>query len=81
MEATSAGSGPKYDVNIEGTIHPWQQPTIDVSEIEVLGDFPPGQGVVEVDLKDNTERTLDPGETVTLQPGLAFAKKVLFKRG
>ncbi len=79
MEATA--EGPKYDVNIEGTIHPWNEPTISISQIETLGNIAPGQGVVEVNLKDNTERTLEPGEVVTLQPGLAFAKKVLFKRG
>ena len=81
MEATATAQGPKYDVNIEGTIHQWTEPTITVPEIEALGDIPAGQGVVEVNLKDNTERTLDPGDVVTLQPGMAFAKKVLFKRG
>ena len=36
--------------------------------------------VTEVD-KDNNERTLKPGESVELKPGLGFSKKVRFRRG
>jgi len=78
---TGTQDKPKYEVNIEGTIHPWPEPTITVPELEELGALSPDQGIVEVDLKENTERTLGAEETVTLQTGMAFAKKVLFKRG
>jgi hypothetical protein len=82
MEAVSERSaGPKYVVNVEGTDHPWNQPTITVTEIRKLGGFDPGQQVLEVDLKENTERTLGEGEVIELKPGQGFGKKVEFKRG
>jgi len=37
-------------------------------------------GVIEVD-KDQNERTLAPGETLELKPGVSFGKKLCFKRG
>ena len=73
--------GPKYCVNIEGVEHPWSQETITVPEIRNLGGLPADQPVIEVNLHDNTERTLAESETVTLKPGQGFCKKVGFKRG
>lgn len=74
-------AGPRYEVNVEGAIKPWDKPTISVPEIRQLGGFPPEQPVLEVNLKDNTERTLGEDEVVELKPGQGFAKKVSFRRG
>jgi Multiubiquitin len=75
------GKGPKYQVDIEGEFYDWDRSTITTPEIVALGGLPADQGVIEVDLKDNTERTLGPNETVEIKPGKGFAKKVKFKRG
>ena len=69
-----------FFVDIEGTVHPWSKDTITTEQIIALGGWPPSEGAIEV-FKDNTERTLKPGEVVHIQPGHAFAKRVLFKRG
>lgn len=50
-------------------------------EIRDLVGWEATQQVVEVNLDDNTERTLGENETVTLKPGHGFAKKILFQRG
>lgn len=71
----------QFQVDIEGTEHSWEAATITVTQIRQLGGFDPGQQVVEVNLKDNTERTLSDGEVVQLKPGHGFGKKVKFKRG
>ena len=72
---------PKYQVNIEGTIHAWDRETITVAELRELAGFAPDQEMIEVDLKDNSERVLGDEETIQLKPGKGFAKKVQFKRG
>jgi hypothetical protein len=38
------------------------------------------QGVIEVD-QHNVERTLTPGEIITIKPGQGFGKKHRWKRG
>lgn len=73
--------GPKFEVNVEGTLHPWDSETITVPEIRALGNLPADVPVIEVDLQDNTERTLAEGDVVELKPGKGFGKKVSFKRG
>jgi hypothetical protein len=73
--------GPKFFVNIEGTEYPWDQDTITVPQIRRLGSLPTDIPVLEINLEDNTERTLDENETVHLKPGHAFAKKVRYQRG
>ena len=50
-------------------------------EIRELGNLPPTDPVIEVDLKDNTERTLAEDEVVEIKPGKGFGKKVKFQRG
>jgi hypothetical protein len=70
----------EYLVDIEGKIHPWPKDTITTEEIIALGGWPPAEGAIEI-FKDNTERTLKPGEVVHIKPGHGFAKRVLFKRG
>lgn len=72
---------PKYEVNIEGTIHEWDRDTITVPELRELGSFGPDQEMIEVELKDNSERPLPGDETIELKPGKGFGKKVGFKRG
>jgi hypothetical protein len=73
-------SGPKYHVDVEGTLHDWDRDTITTEEIAQLGGWDPSVGVIEID-KDNNERTLGSGEVVELKPGQGFAKKIKFKRG
>lgn len=80
MQAT-AETKQKYDVNIEGTIYGWPEPTITAAQIRELAGFEPSVPIIEIDLKDNTERTLGDGERVELRPGIGFAKKVRFQRG
>ena len=75
------GQGPKYFPNIEGEEKPWDKDTITTEEVIALGGWDPKQGAIEVNLKDNTERTLEPGEEVKIKPGHGFSKKVTFKRG
>ena len=71
----------KFEIDIEGELKPWDRDTITTEEIAALGGWDPSVGVILVDLDDNSERTLQPGEEVKLQPGMAFAKKIRFQRG
>ena len=75
------GQGPKFFVNVEGVEIPWDKDTITTEEIISLGDWDPTLGAIEINLKDNTERTLKPGEAITIKPGHGFSKKVKYKRG
>ncbi len=77
----AVAKGPKYLINVEGVEHPWDKDTITVAEIRGLGGFPTTDPVIEVDLKDNTERTLAEDEIVDIKPGKGFGKKVKFQRG
>ena len=72
---------PAYQVDIEGQVHEWPRETITVAELRNLGGFGTDQQMIEVDLKDNSERVLAEDETIELKPGKGFAKKVSFKRG
>lgn len=74
------GSGPKYQVNIEGTLYPWDTDTITVPQIRTLGELP-NEPVQIIDTETNDARTLGESEIVTLKPGMGFAKKVKFQRG
>ena len=73
--------GPKYEVNIEGTLYPWDDNTISVAQIRELGGLPADLPVIEVDLTTNEEITLDEAASVELRPGQGFGRKVSFKRG
>jgi hypothetical protein len=79
--ATRPSRGPKYEINIEGTLYEWSEGAITVPEIRSLAGFDASQPLVEVDLADNTERTLGDDESVEIKPGKGFGKKVQFKRG
>ena len=72
---------PKYFVNVEGVIKPWDKPEITVPDIRHLAGWDASQPVVEVNLEDNTERTLAETEEVRLKPGHGFEKKIKFQRG
>lgn len=71
----------KYFIDIEGTDYPWPRSTISVSEIRKVGNLTGDQPIVEVDLKDNSERELAEDEVVTLKPGRGYARKVRYQRG
>lgn len=73
--------GPKYFIDTEGAEHPWDESTITVPQIRELASWDSTQPVVEVNLEDNSERTLPEGAVVTLKPGHGFAKKIRFQRG
>lgn len=80
MSNTKA-QGPKFCLDIEGEEKPWDKDTITTEEIAALGGWDISLGVILIDKKDNTDRTLNPGEVVELKPGMGFCKKVVFKRG
>ena len=79
-QESKAKGGPKFKVDIEGTLHDWERDTITTEEIVTLGGWDASVGVILID-KDNNERTLTAGETIELKPGQGFAKKIKFKRG
>ena len=81
VEGTDRTSGPTYVVNVEGIDHDWPTSTITAADIRVLGGFAATDPVIEVDLKDNSERTLTDDEVVDIKPGMGFGKKIKFKRG
>lgn len=81
QDTKAVQAGKKYFVNLEGTEYPWRKETISVPEIRELAGWDNTLPIVEVNLKDNTERTLAEDEIVTLKPGHGFAKKVKFQRG
>lgn len=72
--------GPKFQLDIEGTLKPWDEDTITTEQIITLGGWDPAQGAIMID-KDNVEHTLSLGQIVELKPGMGFSKKVHFKRG
>jgi hypothetical protein len=75
------GQGPKYTVDIEGIDYSWHKDTISVPEIRELGQLSGPEPIVEVNLKDNSERVLPEDAVIELKPGRGFARKVRFKRG
>ena len=74
------GQDPKFYLNIEGAEKPWDRETITTEELIALGGWDPSLGAIITDA-DNNERTLQPHETIKLKPGMAFSKKIRFKRG
>ena len=75
MIATAVLEGHKADtdrgfcVNIEGVEHPWCHRTIMVPQIRDLGGLPTDQPVLEINLEDNTERTLGECDVVSTFAG------------
>jgi hypothetical protein len=74
------GRPAQFCVNTEGILHFVSQSCISAEEIARLGAWDPTQGVIEV-LADNSERTLAAGEVVQLRAGIAFCRRVRWKRG
>ena len=72
---------PTFEINIEGQIYVWHERTITPAQIRELGGLPTDQPVIEINFRDNTERTLAEGEIVEVKPGHGFGKKIEFKRG
>jgi len=72
--------GPRYFLDVEGRIIPWEFETITTEQIATIGGWNISEGVILID-RENNERTLQPHEVVKLQPGMGFSKKVRFKRG
>ncbi|MBV8554554.1 MAG: multiubiquitin domain-containing protein, partial [Planctomycetaceae bacterium] len=68
-------------LNIEGQEYPWDRDTITVREIRQLGSLPVDAQVLEINLEDNTERTLNETEVVEIKSGYGYAKKVRYRRG
>ncbi len=81
VEGAERASGPTFVVNVEGIDHDWPRSTITAADIRQLGGFAATDPVIEVDLKDNSERTLTESEVVEIKPGMGFGKKIKFKRG
>lgn len=81
MSEQDESKDPKYFVDIEDVVHPWQAPTITVPQIRELAGWGPDEQVIEVDLEKGTERPLPNDAVVELKPGRGFAKKIKFKRG
>lgn len=79
--AQQTSQGPKFTLDIEGELTPWDNDTITTEEVAALGEWEISLGVVLVDLKDGTERNLEPGEVVDVKPGMGFSKKIRFQRG
>lgn len=77
---TETMKGPKFFLDIEGVLKPWEKDTITTEEVIALGGWDPSQGAIMID-KDNVEHPLKPGEVIELKPGMGFSKKVHFKRG
>ena len=73
-------TGPVFVLCVEGDTRRWLEPTIKMEQIAELGGWPASEGVIEVD-KDQNERQLKPGEVITLKPGLAYGKRLCWKRG
>lgn len=80
-QTSTRGSGPKFTLDIEGHLVPWDEETITAEQVAELGGWDISQGVILIDLRDNTERALEPDEVVVVRPGLGFSKRVRFKRG
>lgn len=77
---TNNNEGPKFFLDIEGVLKPWDKETITTEEIIGLGGWDPSQGAIMID-KENNEHTLQPGQVIELKPGMGFSKKVKFRRG
>lgn len=73
-----------YNVLIEGEVHSWNKDSITVPEIRELGGLPADCSVVQVDLQDDSKRTLaedDVHHLDKLEAGKRVKKRVNFRRG
>lgn len=70
----------KCQIDIEGRLFPWEKDTITTEELIALGGWPSSEGVLIIN-PDNTERTLAPGEVISLDCGVCFSRRRKFRRG
>jgi hypothetical protein len=73
----------QYEVLIEGKAHSWGKDTISVADIREISGLPANTAVVEENLRDGSERTLDEDETLhpgKLEEGKKPTKRVNFRR-
>ena len=70
MQTPQKNQGPKYHLDIEGELVPWDEDTITTEQIIELGGWEPSQGAIVIDKKDNTERTLKPGYPIAEPYGI-----------
>jgi hypothetical protein len=80
---TEEVSTAQYEVLIEGKAHSWGKDTISVADIREIGGLPANTAVVEENLRDGSERTLDEDETLhpgKLEEGKKPTKRVNFRR-
>lgn len=78
--ANDQGKGPKYHLDIEGTLKPWDADTITTEQLIALGGWDPSLGAIMIDA-ENHEHSLQPGQVIEIKPGMGFSKKVRFRRG
>jgi len=79
--SSNKGKGPKFLLDIEGELFPWDEDTITTEQIIELGGWDPSLGAVIIDKKTNEETTLQSGEVIEIKPGMGFSKQLGFKRG
>jgi len=79
-EQKNSNKGPKYKINIEGVIFVWGSDEITSNEIAELGGWSISEGVIMID-KNGNETSLSNNEVIKIRPGMAFSKKLTFKRG
>ena len=72
-------TGPVFTLCIEDKTYTWPKNTITTEEIAALGGWDPAEGVIEVD--DQNERQLTPGEIISFKPGVSFGKMLRWRRG
>lgn len=83
MSTGASPDGPKYEIWIEDTIHPWDKDTISVAEIRELGGLPADCPVVAVDLVAQQEVPLSEDSVHDIpprEPGRPLVKRMRFKR-
>lgn len=75
------GDGPKFFIDIEGVVHEVEDGIVTYDEILALGGWEASLGILQIDLKTQESKSLEPGAIVEIKPGMGFSKKVRWKRG
>jgi hypothetical protein len=83
MSSEPSPDGPKYEIWIEDTIHPWHKDTITLAEIRELGGIPADIPVSAVDLVTDQGVPLSEDsvhEIPPRDPGRPLVKRTQFRR-
>jgi hypothetical protein len=83
MSSEPPPDGPRYEIWIEDTIHPWNKDTITLAEIRELGGLPAGSPVSAHDLVAEQDVPLSEDsvhEVPPRDPGRPLVKRTQFKR-